>query len=399
MSLRILFVDDEPNVLSGLRRMLRPLRQEWSAEFAEGGAKALAAMEQAPFDVLVTDMRMPGMTGAELMEEVRRRHPHVVRILLSGQCDEASSLRALQVAHQMLSKPCGAEALKATVASACALRDLLADPALVSLVARKGSVPSLPALHAEVIREMGSADPWLDRVASLVAQDVGMSAKILQVANSSYFGGRTSVSSPKQAVTRLGLETMRALVLAVSVFSRFNVIGHGPLSLEALWTHSQAVGLLAGQIAKAEGTDARTAELAAVAGLLHDVGKLILLESLPDAYQDAFARAQAEGRPVWEVEREAFGASHDKVGACLLGLWGLPTPIVEGVAWHHRPSACPTPSFCPLTAVHAADALLRAGPRGAPPLDREYLERLNLLGRVACWQGLAAQHGEAGEVS
>ena len=118
MNLKILFVDDEPNVLGGIRRMLRPLRHEWSTEFAEGGPQALALMEKQPFDVLVSDMRMPGMTGAQLLEEVRRLYPKTVRIILSGQCGDDAVGRAVRVAHQMLNKPCDAETLKATVASA-----------------------------------------------------------------------------------------------------------------------------------------------------------------------------------------------------------------------------------------------------------------------------------------
>ncbi len=397
MSLNVLFVDDEPNVLSGLRRILRPLRSEWAAEFAEGGPQALAILEKAPYDVVVTDIRMPGMSGVQLLEEVRRRHPKAVRIILSGQCDEESSAKAACVAHQMLSKPCDAETLKSAVARACARRDLLSGDALVALVARRGSVPSPPALYAEVARELEGPEPCLDRVAELVARDPGMSAKILHLVNSSFFALRTPASSPKGAVTLLGLETVRTLVLTFGIFSRFEPVPGSPLSAEALWDHSRAAGELAGAIAEAEGADARVAAHAAVAGLLHDIGKLVLLDSLPEAYVETLSRAGSEDRPLWEVERETLGASHAEVGASLLGLWGVPEPVVDAVAWHHRPGECPAAAFGPVTAVHAADALLAGGgPGAAARLDEAYLARLGLADRKARWEQLRGPRTAAG---
>jgi putative nucleotidyltransferase with HDIG domain len=386
VNLNILFVDDEPNVLDGLRRMLRTVRREWSAEFAEGGAPALALMEKKRFDVIVTDMRMPGMTGVQLLEEVCRLYPKTVRIILSGQCDEQASARAARVAHQMLSKPCDPETLKATVASACAQSDLLSNEKLTALVTRQNSVPSLPSLYAEVVAELDSPEASLEKVANIVSRDPGMAAKILHLANSSFFGVRNPSSNPRQAVTLLGLETMRMLVLTVSIFSRFKPPDEGLIPMEAVWSHSRATSALAARIAKCEGADARAVDHATAAGLLHDIGKLILANSMPAAYHDVLVEARTTRMQLWQVERAALGASHAEVGACLLGLWGVPTPIIEAVAWHHRPNDCPNPCFRPLTAVHAANALLHSdGARADSFLDLAYLTRLNLTDRVRRW--------------
>jgi putative nucleotidyltransferase with HDIG domain len=397
MTLNILFVDDEPNVLNGLRRMLRPLRHEWSAEFAESGAKALVLLEQKSFDVLVSDMRMPGMSGVELLEAVYRRYPRTVRIILSGQCDEAASARAVRVAHQMLSKPCDPDMLKATVTSACAQRDLLANETLMSLVTRQASVPSLPALYTEVVGELDSPEPSLDRVARIIGRDPGMTARILHLANSSFFGLRNPSSNVKQAVAVLGIETMRMLVLSICIFSRFKEEGGESPRIQAVWSHSQATSGLAARIARAEGCDPRTVEHAAAAGLLHDIGKLILADSLPAEYRVILTDAETSNRPLWQSEQAALGASHAEVGAYLLGLWGVPAPIIEAVAWHHHPNDCPNPSFRPLTAVHAANALVprSLGPQEAS-LDLAYLERLNLVDRVQRWQDLAVAMTQEG---
>jgi HD-like signal output (HDOD) protein len=385
----VLFVDDEPNVLSGIRRMLRPLHQEWNTEFAESGPHALAVLDKGPFDVIVSDMRMPGMSGAQLLEEVRERFPRMARIILTGQCDDGSGLRAFRVAHQMLYKPCDAETLKATVARTCFLSELLANETLQAMVMRQGSIPSLPTLYTDVMTEMESTAPSLDKIAAIISEDIGMLTKILHVANSSFFGVRPEIGTVLQALRLLGLETIRLLILSAGIFSSFKNSEHPGLSLESLQTHSLATSALARAIAKAEAANPREIEYAAMAGMVHDVGKLVLLDSGAEAYSKILDQALTSGRPLWEIEREVFGASHAEVGACLLGLWGLPIPIVEAVAWHHRPSECPAKSFSPLTAVHVANALTADGASTEKAqVDQAYLERLNLFDRLSYWQTL-----------
>jgi putative nucleotidyltransferase with HDIG domain len=389
MVLRILFVDDDANVLGGLRRMLRPLRHEWSTEFADGGPQALTLMEKAPFDVIVSDMRMPVMSGVQLLEEVCRLYPKTIRLILSGQCDEAASAKAVRVAHQMLNKPCEAETLKATVASAVAVRDMLANDQLRSLVTGQDKLPSLPSLYTELVAELDSPEPSLAKVSGIVSSDPGMAAQILRLANSAFFGVRTLSANPRQAIAVLGLETMRTLVLAVSIFSRFKIEGAEQLSIESLWKHCQSVSKLAAAIATAEGASAVDIELTAMSGLLHDIGKLILMHSMPKVYSGVLQKAAMSEETLCAIEHAAFGASHAKVGACLLGLWGIPAAVVEAVAWHHAPSDCPNLLFRPLTAVHAANAFLDANEnQGAPHLDEGYLGRLNLLNRVERWREL-----------
>jgi putative nucleotidyltransferase with HDIG domain len=386
---KVLFVDDEPNVLAGLRRMLRPMQSEWSCGFADGGPQALAALDREPFDIIVSDMRMPGMTGAQLLEGVRQKFPPMVRILLTGQCDQASGLRAVRVAHQMLYKPCDMESLKAVVARTCALSDVLPNQSLQAMVARQESIPSVPELYGKVLQEMDAPAPSLERIAALVSHDIGMSAKILHVVNSSFFGLRREIRCPRQAVALLGLETLRLLILAVGIFSRADAVGTAPFSLTALQEHSSAVSTLAGAIAKAENADPREIEYAAIAGLLHDVGKLVLLAGWPEQYPRIAEQAAHAGCPLWAIEQETFGASHAKIGACLLTLWGLPMSITEAIAWHHQPADCSLPSFGTLTAVHVANALVSNGPAGMEKIDRAYLQRLNILDRLPIWLRLA----------
>jgi DNA-binding NtrC family response regulator len=205
MQKRILFVDDEPNVLAGLRRSLYSMREEWLMEFAASGPDALAAMERQVFDVVVTDMRMPGMDGAQLLNEVRERFPQTVRMVLSGQCDREAILNSVGPTHQYLSKPCDAEQLRSKIGQAFALRDLLENPVVQKVVSQLKDIPSLPALYQQILEELRSRDPSPAKVGKLIAKDMGMTAKTLQLVNSAFFGLRCHVSNPVQAANLLGL--------------------------------------------------------------------------------------------------------------------------------------------------------------------------------------------------
>lgn len=387
----ILFVDDEPNILQGLQRLLRPLREEWRMAFANSGAAALKAMEENVFDVVVSDMRMPGMNGAELLTAVRARHPQVVRIILSGQSDREMIMRSVGPAHQFLAKPCDPAVLKGTIQRACALRELLADRNLKQLISQMETLPSLPGLYTQLMEEVNSPDASLQRVGEIIAQDVGMTAKILQLVNSAFFGFGKHVTSPVNAVKLLGIETIKALVLSVHVFSQFEERRLRGLHLESLWNHSHRVGACARLIALNEKAGSRTLEEAFTAGVLHDAGKLILAANVPDLCEEVLQVARDEQIAVYEAEMQVLGATHAEVGAYLVGLWGLPDPIVEALAWHQAPGACPVDRFCPLVAVHVADCFQDRQNTGedhvpAAKLDTAFLESIGLQERLGEWE-------------
>jgi putative nucleotidyltransferase with HDIG domain len=385
---RILFVDDEPNVLQGLRRMLWAMRHEWDMTFVESGQQALELLTHAPFDVVVSDMCMPGMDGAQLLTEVMERYPHIVRIVLSGHSDHAMVLRSVGTAHQYLAKPCESGMLKATVAHVCGLRDVMANERLQRLVSGMKTLPSLPTLYHEVLEVMDAPDGSLDKVGKIIARDMGMTAKILQLVNSAFFGLRQHVSSPTQAVKRLGLDMVRCLILSVGIFSHFDQAQLRALSLEALWQHSLATGVCARSLAEMENCDRKMVETAAMAGLLHDVGKLIFAANLPEQYGEALALVQAQKMTMYDAEWATLEATHAEAGAYLLGLWGLPDAIIEALALHHCPQVSPERSFGLLTVVHVANALAHAGAatETAVPVDHEYLAALGLSHRLADWQ-------------
>ncbi|MGB9624212.1 MAG: HDOD domain-containing protein [Phycisphaerae bacterium] len=369
MKKRILFVDDEPNVLQGLQRMLRPMRNEWDAAFASGGPEALQKLAAEPFDVVVSDMRMPGMDGAQLLTEVMRHYPQTVRIVLSGHSDQEMILRSVGPAHQYLAKPCDAETLKSTVARACALHDLLTNETLKKLVSGTNTLPSQPALYAEMLRLLQSPNTSIDEVSRLIAQDIGMTAKILQLVNSAFFGLRRRVSNPSEAAVFLGLDTIKALVLSIQIFSLFERPAIRGFALETVWKHSLATAAAAKHLATTEKLDRASVEHAFLGGLLHDAGKLALAVNIRDRYAETIALANQRRIPLWQAERETLGATHAEVGAALLGIWGLPDPILEVIAFHHEPRKCLAKGFTTLTAVYVANALVASSgePTQHPP--------------------------------
>jgi HD-like signal output (HDOD) protein/ActR/RegA family two-component response regulator len=389
MKSRILFVDDEVRVLQGLQRMLRPLRDEWEMEFVESGPQALEVMDARPVEVVVSDMRMPGMTGADLLEIVKARHPDVVRLILSGQSSEEAVLKSVGPAHQFLAKPCDANLLKATIRRACGLRDLLADPKMVRLVSQVGRLPSPPDLYVRLVGELRSANPSLRRVAEIVASDVGMTAKVLQMVNSAFFGFRRHISEPQHAVSLLGLTIITSLVLSVQVFTQYDGAKIRAVHLAGLMDHSLAVATLARAIADAERQPQGMLDNALIAGLLHDAGKLVLAVRLHTEYRRVVESCAAAGGHVWEAERAAFGSAHAEIGAYLLGLWALPHAIVEAVAYHHIPRACAHTGFAALTAVHVADTLVHdAEHPGRSDVDMPYLAAVGLTDRLPAWRAL-----------
>jgi len=396
--LSVLFVDDEPRILQGLRRMLHTMRQQWDMAFVSGGRQALEVFSQKAVDVVVTDMRMPGMNGVELLSAVQERYPKTVRIVLSGHSDKDLILKAVSPTHQYLSKPCDAEQLIATITRSCNLNALLTKDCVRRIVARMDALPSLPSLYAQIMDEVQSADVSMQKIGHIVARDPAMSAKILQLVNSSFFGLPRRIADPQHAVNLLGLETIKALVLTTEIFSAFDSRNLSDAFIEGLWQHSLRTGDLAARIAKNESLDRMARDHSQMAGLLHDVGKLVLAARLPDDYAALSRRLAA--RPDQEriaVEQEIFGATHAEVGAYLLGLWGLPDPIVEAVLHHHSPTGR---DFDALAAVCVADMLIKGSLSADDPAqvpadaDADYLSGIHWPEKARAWQELYAQTAE-----
>ena len=362
---RILFVDDEQKVLDGLSRMLYPYRSRWQMVFANSGRQALELLAESEFDLLVTDMRMPDMNGIELLSEVLKRHPQVIRIVLSGTADQELTMQSVALAHQYLVKPCDAEQLRTHIERAFHLRVMLNDAGLKRVISSIKSLPSLPGVYMELMEAVRQPEIAASDIARIIARDMGMTAKVLQLVNSAFFGIQRCMTDPEAAVIYLGIDVVRDLSLAACVFSQFNTTSVGGFSLEGLRDHSLAVAARARQLAGSRSSCRSEVGYAFTAGLLHDVGKLVLASSWPDRYQKAIRQTAQTGGHIREVELEIFGTTHAEVGGYLLWLWNLPEPIVEAVSLHHAPPDAAEGKKCPASAVYEANLLVHASDGGA----------------------------------
>lgn len=388
---RVLVVTDDPATRRALRDTFAPLGAEWEATFA-GSSEAAGHLAKARVDALVADAHLPGTGTTDLLTEARRRNPSMARVVLAAP-GRTEVIGLVALAHRVLPKPCPPDELIGAIQRAHSLRDLLNSPSLAALVGRLTTVPALSAVYTRIAEELAFPDFSLATVGGLVAQDVGIAAKLLQMANSALVGLRRPAATPSQAVRILGADLTRTLVLAVDLFSHYNPYALKPFSIEALWEHSQAVAELAAAIAADERVDERIVRESALAGLFLDIGRLTLASQLTGPYKEILALMRHQDLSVVQAEMQVLGTSHAEVGAYLLGLWGMPDGLVEAVAWHHQPSGCPGTGFTPLTAVHAADAILTESDGTEP--DWTYLERLGLREHYPTWKRLLQERAQS----
>jgi HD-like signal output (HDOD) protein len=312
----------------------------------------------------------------------------VVRIILSGQSDKSMVMKTVMTAHQYLAKPCNDVTLKACLERARLLRDMMRDESLRGVVSQIDTLPSLPALYLEIMKELEKEYASIRTIGNIISRDIGMTAKVLQLVNSAFFGFRRHIASPAEAAELLGLETIKVLVLSVEIFSQVDQKKIRGFSVERLWDHSMTTGTYARTIAAKEKLGQALVEDTFMAGVLHDAGKLVLAANLPDRYQEVLTRARNNGSSLREAERQILGVTHAEVGGYLLALWGLPQEITEAISFHHEPSQQPAREFGCLTAVHVANDLAHEAlePEAASGLDMAYLSDLQLEHRLPHWQ-------------
>jgi HD-like signal output (HDOD) protein len=396
---RVLFVDDEGKALEDLKIMLQVQEFPWEVAYATSGKSALDLMAEKPFDVIISDIRMPEMDGAALLKIVCERFPGAVRIVVCSQEEMNGALRAVPVAHQFLLKPCDPHMLRVAVERATSLSDVVSNKMLASIVGSVKDLPVLPRTFMALREKLADPNASVKEVVKLVEQDISISAKILQLVNSAFFGLPREISTMNTAVSYLGIDMLQNLVLSAEVFRVFENAAKLPgFSFEELHEHSQ----LSAKIASHIPVPAAVHSAAVVAGLLHDVGKLVLATRSPKHFARALEGAAEEKRPLFAVEQDLMGVSHAEVGAYLLGIWGLPCPVVEAVAHHHHPERVPQDTLDAVAVVHIANFLAHENPvrpRSADDADcisfltlnPEYIDHFGLTEQIPAWNEFAAE--------
>jgi HD-like signal output (HDOD) protein len=342
--------------------------------------------------VLIADMDLPELNGAELLNHVRGEFPKTVCFILSTDADRERVMQTVLCAHQFLSKPCDPVTLKNSVDRAMALDTWIASSSMRELVARVRTFPTVPSLYLEVLSALKSPDATTEQVGKIIAKDMSMMTKLLQVINSACFGLPRKISDPVEAVGLMGFEAVKSMVMTIKLLSQYDKIKPVYFSIDRLWRHSTDVARTAKQLTLMKTEDAALAETAFTAGLIHDIGKVVLAANFDEQYRGAQSLARRQLLPAWEVEHEIFGASHGEIGAYLLGLWGMPLDLLEVAALHHQPSRSISKEFTTLTAVHIANVLEHeltpdqeeAG--ATAKFDEAYLEKVGLLDQIDQWR-------------
>lgn len=393
MPKRVVIVDGDPLHIASFSQNLIRLCPDWELTFFSNSTDSLKHLEANSCDVFISDMTMPDSTGPQLLNEVGRLYPTVVRFVMAEALDKEAVMKCVLGSNHFLPKPCEPEAVRKAVDRALTLEKWLSNDEIKSLVLRIRTFPSIPSLYFEVLKELRSPDASAQRVGEIISQDLAMSTKVLQVLNSAYYAIARQITDPAEAVTILGFEMVKSLVLCIQVFSQFDKVKPYYFSIDKLWRHSTAVAQAARHIARFEGLGAEAADEIYTAGLLHDIGKLVLVSNFSDEYQAVQTRVRNEHISLWDAEREAFGASHAEIGAYLIGLWGMPLPLAEAACFHHKPRLLTVTAPITVAVVHAANVIVSEGQSDGtfiPEIDEEFLARVNLKGRSKDWREMLA---------
>lgn len=395
MKTPILLIDDDTQDLQSLVAALEGKKGLWQIEPLSAISEAAEFARAFEPMVVVADYSLEGTDGVTLLRQIRKNQPGVHTFVLVTAEEREAIGGEVEDGIQFLPKPCPPEQLIGEVQRTIAIESWLGNPRIQEIVAKMGEFPCLPPLYLKVVNLLNSRGAGADQIGEAIAGDLAMSAKILQTVNSSYYGYEEKVSEIPHAVSILGVDAVKTLVLAIQVFGK---LGHSPTHkaiADELWHHSMSVAVAARRLMKFETGHEKAAEDAYTAGLLHDLGKLILLNAVPGKSEQAREQASSGKRPLWQVENELIGANHAEIGAYVLARWGIPVSIVEAAALHHQPVNAFGARFTTLSAVHVANALVNARKSGQGPNpealpEEAYLQEIGKDGSWEVWQEVVA---------
>jgi HD-like signal output (HDOD) protein len=384
---RILIADADAKVWVEFREALG---ESWAVVGAGTASAALEEAQKQSFQVVVANYDLPDLSGAELLNRLRTSSPKTLRFIAAAEALKEKVMCHVLRGHQFLAIPFDRDTLKSSIERSMAA-DYGMNNSLRELVGRIRTFPTIPSLYLEVVNALKDPNATTDEIGAIIAKDMAMTTKLVQVLNSAYFGLPRTITDPTEAVGILGFETVKSLIMTVKLLSQYDKVKPVYFSIDSIWRHSTNVARTARVMALLETGDNDCSGIAYTAGLMHDLGKVILAANFDEQYQGAHNVARKQQIPLWEVEKDIFGASHGEIGAYLLGLWGMSAEVVKVAALHHSPLRSEDKSFSPLTAVHVANALeyegtLETDGLPLPQLDADYLKQLGLEARVELWR-------------
>lgn len=335
----ILFVDDDANVLSSLERVFFDMTDDWDLHFYNNASSALELMKENPIDLVISDMKMPDMSGAEFLNTIKQNYPMTIRFILSGYTDKNMILDTVGPADQFFSKPCDPKLLKRSIVSALNSGNIIQGPKQRAITSQLQSLPTLPKLFIELQEILQDPNSSFKEIASLVSRDIVVTAKIFQLVNSAFFGLRNEVSDITRAISYLGLETLKAIILSTKVFNTFSQETIDEFKIDKIYSHSVHVSLLARGMVIQAGGKKKMEDLCSMAGILHDIGKLIYIQNYPELWKESILLSKETGKEQVVFEKQLLDVTHADLGAYLLSTWGMNESIIDMISLHHSPSA------------------------------------------------------------
>jgi len=368
--MKLLFVDDEPLVLSGIENALIFADDDWDADFATSGEEAIEMLGSTHYDLLVTDMKMPGLTGADVLEWAKANRPDVLRLVLSGEIDAHLAERAMPLVHEFVPKPCDPDDLFEIIDRVYGVSQQLEGGTVRDVLGSLDALPSQPDLHIQ-INDAISRDEGIGAVAAVISRDLAIASSVIKTANSAFYGFRTAAETVRDAVSRLGIETVRGIVLNAEVSGW--VSPELADSVSVLNEHSARVAEIVRHLV---GQDVPQASLAA---LLHDIGSLIVIARFPEHHRELNERLADPLDMREEYEREALGATHSEIGAYMLQMWNADQIVVETALHHHDRASGDESARRIIDAILASDVAIYELEDVPPGLDPALVERAREL--------------------
>ena len=338
----------------------RALGKRWQLTTALDSSEALSKLDKETFSMLLVSSTVKSSDRASFEKEARRAMPRTPFIQFERQkSSEEIAFRSPQDNWQLQPKQSNTESIADQLARALLKQQLSNDPGLRLLVPKIKTLPSWRAVYHKVVKEINSPNGSLATVASLVEDDPILTARILKTANSAAFGFRRRISDPQQAVMLLGGERLKSILIFTVVLSvtEYNQC-HG-FNPEKFWGHSVRSAELARKIMKSNTRDQELIDAAFTAGLVHDIGRLLMAVNIPNDYGEILAEIDGNETLLQREEYRKLETSHTELGTHILESWDLPYPILEAVLWHHNHERVPSDSCTPLSAVFAADAIIK----------------------------------------
>ncbi|BCZ45079.1 two-component system response regulator [Clostridium gelidum] len=330
----ILFVDDESQILRSIARIF--MDTEYEIITAESGKEALVILENQKVDVIVSDMKMPNMTGYELLSQAKKRFPNIVRIILSGFSDERIVFDALQknIAKLYILKPWENDVLINTIEKVFQIENVLRNNKnVLKLVNNAEELPTIKTSYQKILNVIESEEE-IYKIVEAIEYDNSIVIKLLHIVNSSYYAVKTG--SIKRVVAFLGLDNIKNIVIASAFIDGLTFNDKDNKRLEVLWEHAFIANRIISIIYK-EFLNKKIPETEMNAGLLSNVGIIFMIHSFHDKYMEILQEVEIQHTSLIELENKAFGTNHQEIGGYLLQWWDIPLPIVEAALYHHNP--------------------------------------------------------------